>query len=274
MTMPVPPMRSARFTLADNHFEGGGLAPRGRVPPHERSPRDGGARPERRQHGRRARSSSGGTLLLPAHVLGSRYRALTYAQVVDARAAGHAGLARRRGPARRRRHGRRHPRHDRAVGDGEPRPGRRRPPPGPDGQLHLTLDDGDLFTLYSNRDGADLTGTRGLGRSTRSPCSRATSRRPTGSRRRGSARPTSRTSSCCPSRAWGTALRRRAARAAGGRLRSAALAARHCLDLDDRRRPRRHAGALLGGLGRRRPRPIGRSARARPSTSRSPATSP
>jgi len=151
-------MRSARFVLPDSHFEGGGLAAHGafrltsdlpvsaaHVQSDDSAP--GGSR------------STGGTLLLPAHVLGRRYRALTYAQAATPRLVDTPGARGGAGQLV-------------IVGseDGtnvtispsqaaalEPAGGA--PGPGPDGKLHVTLDDGDLFTIYSSREGADLTGT-------------------------------------------------------------------------------------------------------------------
>ncbi|HVU52701.1 MAG TPA: IgGFc-binding protein [Polyangia bacterium] len=154
----VPPMRAARLRLADDHVEGGGLAPRGAyrltsdlpvTAAHVQSDDStaGGSR------------STGGTLLLPAHVLGSRYRALTYGQAATPElqdtpgARGGAGQVVIVGTA----DGTHVTIAPSATADLGPGGGV--PPPGPDGDLHLTLDDGDLFTLYSNRDGADLSGT-------------------------------------------------------------------------------------------------------------------
>ncbi len=51
----------------------------GRVPRLEQSAGDGRADPERRS-ARRARAARAGTMLLPVHVLGSRYRVMTYQQ--------------------------------------------------------------------------------------------------------------------------------------------------------------------------------------------------
>ncbi len=157
-TMPVPPMRSARFTLPDNHLDGGGLAPRAAfrltsdLPVSAAHVQSDDSTPEGSQ-------SSGGTLLLPAHVLGSRYRAVTYAQVATPELQDTPGSRGGAGQLV-------------VVGTAEGThvtiapsptanlaPGGGVPPLGPDGQLHLTLDDGDLFTLFSNVDGADLTGT-------------------------------------------------------------------------------------------------------------------
>lgn len=78
-TVEVAPMRSARIVLSDSHLEGGGLSVSGALRltsdvavsvAHVQS--DGGD-----EHGA---SSSGATLLLPAHVLGRRYRAASYRQ--------------------------------------------------------------------------------------------------------------------------------------------------------------------------------------------------
>ena len=157
-SMIVAPMRSARFRLADDHVEGGGLAPRGAyrltsdLPVTAAHVQSDDSAPD-------GSRSSGGTLLLPAHVLGTRYRALTYGQiatpelqdtpgsrggagqlvVVGAADATHVTIT---------------PSATANLG-----PGGGVPPLGADGKLRLTLDEGDLFTLYSNRDGADLSGT-------------------------------------------------------------------------------------------------------------------
>jgi hypothetical protein len=154
----VAPQRSVRFALADDHLEGGGLAPRGAyrvtsdVPvtaAHVQSD-DSAAQPS---------TSSGGTMLLPAHVLGTRYRALTYAQVATPELQDTPGSRGGAGQLV-------------VIGtvDGTHvtiapsatanlSPGGGVPPAGPDGKIRFTLDDGDVFTLYSNRDGADLSGT-------------------------------------------------------------------------------------------------------------------
>jgi hypothetical protein len=157
-TALVPPMRSARFSLADSHFEGGGLAPRTAFRVTSDMPVSA-AHIQSDDSTAGGSSSSGGTLLLPAHVLGTRYRAITYSQVATPElvatmgARGGAGQVVIVGAA-----------------DGtqvtitpsmtsQLEPGAGVPPPGPDGKLHVTLDDGDLFTLFSDRDGADLTGS-------------------------------------------------------------------------------------------------------------------
>ena len=157
-TMPVPPMRSARFSLADNHAEGGGLAPRAAFRLTSDLPVSA-AHVQSDDSTAAGSQSSGGTLLLPAHVLGARYRAVTYGQVATPQLQDTPGSRGGAGQLV-------------VVGTADGTqvtiapsatanlgPGGGVPPPGPDGKLHLTLDDGDLFTLFSNRDGADLTGT-------------------------------------------------------------------------------------------------------------------
>jgi len=157
-TMVVPPMRSVRFRLADDHVEGGGLAPRGAYRLTSDLPVTA-AHVQSDDSTAEGSRSSGGTLLLPAHVLGSRYRALTYGQVATPElqdtpgSRGGAGQLVVVGTADAT-HVTIAPSATANLG-----PGGGVPPPGPDGTLHLTLDDGDLFTLYSNRDGADLSGT-------------------------------------------------------------------------------------------------------------------
>jgi hypothetical protein len=157
-SMVVSPMRSARFQLPEDHVEGGGLAPRGAYRLSSDLPVTA-AHVQSDDSTAQGSRSSGGTLLLPAHVLGSRYRAVTYGQVATPQlqdtpgSRGGAGqlviVATADGT-----HVTIAPSATANLG-----PGGGVPPPGPDGSLHLTLDDGDLFTLYSNRDGADLSGT-------------------------------------------------------------------------------------------------------------------
>jgi IgGFc binding protein len=157
-SLTVPPMRAARFSLADAHPEDGGraagLALRvssdlpvsvAHVQSDDSTP--GGS------------TSSGGTLLLPAHVLGSRYRAITYVQAATPRLADTPGS---RGGA-----GQLvivgtidgtqvtiTPSSTAAFG-----PSGGAPAPDPQGRLRLALDDGDVYTLYSTRDGSDLSGS-------------------------------------------------------------------------------------------------------------------
>jgi hypothetical protein len=157
-SLTVAPMRSARFALSDSHFEVGGLASRAAFRLTSDLPVSA-AHIQSDDSTPGGSSSTGGTLLLPAHVLGNRYRALTYGQVATPQllrtkgSLGGAGqlvvvgtvnqtvvtIA---------------PSTTAALG-----PGGGGPPPGPDGKVRVTLDDGDLFTLFSSRDGADLTGT-------------------------------------------------------------------------------------------------------------------
>jgi hypothetical protein len=158
MTLTAPPMQSVRFQLPDNHHEGGGFGARAafrittdlpvsaaHVQSDDSTP--GGSR------------SSGGTQLLAMHMLGQVYRAVTYAQVstpeivaADGSLGGAGQLV--------------------IIGTSDGThvtitpsatanlgPGGGVPTPGSDGKVRLTLDDGDVFTLLSNRDGADLSGT-------------------------------------------------------------------------------------------------------------------
>jgi hypothetical protein len=157
-TMRVSPRQSARFTLPEGHHEGGGLSVGGAfrltttLPVFAAHVQSDDSTPA-------GSSSSGGTLLLPAHVLGPRYRALTFAQVSTPALAALEGA---RGGA-----GQVvivgavdgtnvtiTPSLTATLSTGDPPL-----PPGADGKLHVSLDEGDLFTLYSDRDGADLTGT-------------------------------------------------------------------------------------------------------------------
>jgi hypothetical protein len=154
----VPPMQTARFQLADDHLEGGGLAPRRAVRVTSDLPVSV-AHVQSDDSAAAGSTSTGGTLLLPLHVLGSRYRAVMYPQVATPQlqatdgARGGAGQLVLVGTA----DGTRVTITPSVTANLGPGPGV--PPPGSDGKLELTLDDGDLFTLYSNRDGADLTGS-------------------------------------------------------------------------------------------------------------------
>jgi hypothetical protein len=154
----VPPMRTARFQLADDHVEGGGLAPRRAVRLMSDLPVSV-AHVQSDDSTAEGSTSTGGTLLLPVHVLGARYRAIAYPQVATPElqatqgARGGAGQLVIVGTADGT-HVTITPSATANLG-----PGDGVPPPGADGKLRLTIDDGDLFVLYSNRDGADLTGT-------------------------------------------------------------------------------------------------------------------
>ncbi len=126
MTTPVPPMSSARIVLADSHLEGGGLAAAGAFRLTSDAPVMA-AHIQSDDSTDQGSTSTGGTLLLPAHVLGRRYRVLTYVQVSTPRitvtpgamhGAGQLLIVGTQDP---------HDRHDHAVGDREPRAGRRRP---------------------------------------------------------------------------------------------------------------------------------------------------
>jgi hypothetical protein len=161
-SLVVPPMRSTRFTLADDHVEGGGLAPRGAYRLTSDLPVTA-AHVQSDDSTLEGSRSSGGTLLLPAHVLGARYRAITYGQVATPElqdtpgARGGAGQLVVVGTADGT-HVTITPSATANLG-----PGGGVPPADPQGKLHLTLDDGDMFTLFSNRDGADLSGTEVAG---------------------------------------------------------------------------------------------------------------
>jgi hypothetical protein len=155
----VPPMRSTRFALADSHFEGGGLAPSAAFRLTSDLPVSV-MHVQSDDSATNGSTSSGGTLLLPAHVLGTRYRALTYAQVATPQlqntpgSRGGAGQVVLVGTADDT-HVTISPSATANLG-----PDAGLPPPDPvDNGVHFTLDEGDLFTLFSNRDGADLSGT-------------------------------------------------------------------------------------------------------------------
>ncbi len=159
MTTPVPPMSSARIVLADDHLEGGGLAAAGAFRLTSDEPVMA-AHIQSDDSTDQGSSSTGGTLLLPAHVLGRRYRALSYVQVSTPRITVTPGAMHGAGqlvivgtqdqttvtisPS--------------ATAELGPVPGAS--PPGPDGSIVLTLEDGDLFQLFSTADGADLSGTQ------------------------------------------------------------------------------------------------------------------
>jgi hypothetical protein len=156
-TMRVSPRQSARFTVPQGHLEGGGLESRGAfrltttLPVFAAHVQSDDSTPA-------GSSSSGGTQLLPAHVLGSRYRALTYGQVATPTLTDLDGAKGGAGQIV-------------IVGAVDGSHVAIKPSltatlsaggafsPGEDGKVHLSLDEGDLFTLYSDRDGADLTGT-------------------------------------------------------------------------------------------------------------------
>jgi hypothetical protein len=83
-TVDVAPMRSARISLPEQHLEGGGVATSRALrlssdlpvsAAHVQSDGSGGA----------AVGSSGATMLLPSHVLGRRYRAVSYKEDVTPR---------------------------------------------------------------------------------------------------------------------------------------------------------------------------------------------
>jgi len=159
MTTPVPPMSSARIVLADDHLEGGGLAAAGAFRLTTDEPVMA-AHIQSDDSTDQGSTSTGGTLLLPAHVLGRRYRALSYVQVSTPRITVTPGTMHGAGqlvivgtqdqttvtisPS--------------ATAELGAVPGAS--PPAPDGSIVLTLEDGDLFQLFSTADGADLSGTQ------------------------------------------------------------------------------------------------------------------
>ncbi len=157
-TMRVSPRQSARFEVPKGHLEGDGLEARGAfrvtttLPVYAAHVQSDDSAPA-------GSSSSGGTLLLPAHVLGQRYRALTYGQVATPKLTALKGAMGGAGQIV-------------IVGVVDGSHVTITPSltatlssaggafaPGADGNVNLSLDEGDLFTLYSDRDGADLTGT-------------------------------------------------------------------------------------------------------------------
>jgi IgGFc binding protein len=154
----VAPMLSARFALADGHVAGGGLAAHAAFRLTSDAPVSA-MHVQSDDSAPGGSSSTGGTMLLPAHVLGVRYRALTYGQVATPRLQATKGA---RGGAGElvvvgtvdQTNVAIVPSATAALG-----PEGGAPPPDMDGKLHVTLDEGDVLTLFSSRDGADLTGT-------------------------------------------------------------------------------------------------------------------
>ena len=156
---PVAPMLSARLVLPDNHLEGGGVASGGAFRLTSDLPVTV-AHIQSDDSSDQGSSSTGGTLLLPAHVLGRRYRALTYVQVATPRLTDTPGARGGAGQLV-------------VVGTQDhtnvtitpsttatiARDGNL-PPPGPGGIVTLMLEDGDVLQLYSGSDGADLSGTQ------------------------------------------------------------------------------------------------------------------
>ncbi|HSZ81462.1 MAG TPA: IgGFc-binding protein, partial [Polyangia bacterium] len=159
MTTAVAPMSSARIVLADPHLEGGGLEVAGAFRLTSDAPVLA-AHIQSDDSTDQGSTSTGGTLLLPAHVLGRRYRALTYVQVSTPRIDVTPGALHGAGQLV-------------IVGTQDqttvtispsttaelgPVPGAS--PPAPDRSVTLMLEDGDLFQLFSTQDGADLSGTQ------------------------------------------------------------------------------------------------------------------
>jgi hypothetical protein len=160
-TTQVAPLQAARVVLGDSHLEGGGTAVQAALrlssdlpitAAHVQSDDSDGV-------GTTGSSSTGGTILLPAHVLGQRYRAVTYPQVATPRLLETPGSRAGAGQIV-------------IIGTQDRTSVTLRPPPGvllgpaggapaPDqsGQFKLMLEDGDLFQLFSSKDGDDLTGT-------------------------------------------------------------------------------------------------------------------
>ncbi|HEX4404207.1 MAG TPA: IgGFc-binding protein [Polyangia bacterium] len=159
MTTPVPPLSSARIVLSAPHLEGGGLETAGAFRLASDEPVMA-AHIQSDDSTAQGSSSTGGTLLLPAHVLGRRYRALTYVQVATPMITVTTGAMHGAGQLV-------------IVGTQDATtvtisptvaaqlgsvPGAS--PPAKDGSVMLTLEDGDLFQLFSTADGADLSGTQ------------------------------------------------------------------------------------------------------------------
>ena len=198
-------MRSARFALAGRATSRGAASrARARLPPHERSPRVGRARPERRQHARRLEQLGRDAAAARARARrGATARSRTR-RPRRPRLAGHARRARRRRPARRRRHRRRHEGHDLAVADRGARPGRRRAPAGTRRQgAPRARRRRSLHAVQQPRRRRPL-GHGGRPPTSPSPCSRATSRRRTASTATGISSPDMAHEQLLPVAAWGT----------------------------------------------------------------------
>ena len=157
--IPVAPMLSARLVLPPGHLEGGGPATAvafrvttdlpvtaAHVQSDDSVP--GGS------------TSTGGTILLPAHVLGQQYRALTYPQVATPEllatpgARGGAGQIVIIGTQDQTSVTVTAPAHA-SFG-----PAGGTPAVAPGGHFELMLDDGDEYQIYSIEDGDDLTGAQ------------------------------------------------------------------------------------------------------------------
>ncbi len=109
--------------------------------------------------GSQAATSSSGTVVLPLQWLGSRYRAVMYPQEATYDVQPAVG-ARRRCAGDRRRDPARHPDQLQARGEysGDPGPGQLVPPLAAGEPLEVTLNDGDVFRIYTNAADEDLTG--------------------------------------------------------------------------------------------------------------------
>jgi IgGFc binding protein len=157
-TTQVAPLQAARVVLSDSHFEGGGKAVQAALRLSSDLPITA-AHIQSDDDVELGSSSTGGTILLPAHVLGQRYRAVTYPQVATPRLLDTPGSRAGAGQIV-------------IVGTQDrtavtvrvsaraslgPEGGA--PPTAPGGQFKLMLDDGDLFQLFSSAEGDDLTGS-------------------------------------------------------------------------------------------------------------------
>jgi hypothetical protein len=157
-SVTIPPMRSARLALPLRAFGKGGLAAQLALRVVSDQPVTV-AHVQSDGTSETAPRSAGATLLLPAHVLGRRYRAVTYPQVATPAVVGDAGGRQGAGqillvgvedgttiqvtppPS--------------VVLDAQSRP----TPLDANGAFTVVLDEGDYFQVFSSHDGDDLTGT-------------------------------------------------------------------------------------------------------------------
>jgi hypothetical protein len=159
VSVTVAAHQSTRLTLPDSHVEGGGRASEAALRLTSDLPVTA-AHIQSDDSLETGSSSTSGTLLLPAHALGRRYRALTYKQLDTPRLAATAGARGGAGQivvvgtqerttvtvtATQRL----------VLGTGGGAP----PDIGPGGQFTVSLEDGDLLQLFSVHDGDDLAGT-------------------------------------------------------------------------------------------------------------------
>jgi hypothetical protein len=160
-TTDVAPMRSARIALPEQHLEGGGIAVGAALRVSSDLPVMA-AHVQSDGSGAAAVSSSGATMLLPAHVLGRRYRAISYKEDVTPRL---------QAPSAKGSHGGAGQIVIVATADGttvEVTPSKTATfeVPEADGgvdastaPMSLVLDEGDYAQLYGTTDGANLSGT-------------------------------------------------------------------------------------------------------------------